>query len=99
MTATAAKPAPALKSAKPPKTLAELYELHEKFSTEAKALYDKKDAILKKIVRLWKKNKKAPVDGEHYLDIEDKFRGQTKAFAPGFAHRYSMKLRKLVETD
>jgi hypothetical protein len=33
------------------------------------------------------------------LDIEDSFRGQTKAFAPGFAHRYKLKLKALPEPE
>ena len=83
--------------AKSPKTVAELYEAHESFREQAKALYEKADATLKKLVRTWKKNKKAPVDGDHVLEIEDSFRGQTKAFAPGFAHRYKLKLKKSLE--
>jgi hypothetical protein len=84
-------------AAKNPETVAQLYEQHETLGSQAKALYDRKDAILKKLVRVWKKNKRAPVDGENFLEIEDAFRGQTKAFAPGFAHRYKLKLRKQAE--
>lgn len=80
---------------KSPRTVAELYVLYEDLGTQAKALYDQKDATLKKLVRAWKKDKKAPVDEKHYLEIEDKFRGEIKAFAPGFAHRYSLKLRTI----
>ncbi len=82
-----------------PKTVAELYALHEAAHEEGKKYWELKDALLKKLIRVWKKNKKAPVDDAHYLDIEDCFRGQVKAFAPGFAHRYKLKLRKLVETE
>jgi hypothetical protein len=78
-----------------PKTVAELYALHEDLGERAKALYDQKDATLKKLVRVWKKDRRAKVDEKHYLDIEDKFRGAIKAFAPGFAHRYSLKLRTI----
>lgn len=84
--------------AKTPKTVAELYETHEKYREQAKALYDKADSALKKLVRAWKKNKKAPVTDTQYLDIEDQFRGEIKAFAPGFAHRYKLKLKTLQET-
>ena len=80
-------------SVKSPKSVAELYEAHESLREQAKALYDKTDATLKKLVRAWKKNKAARIDGTHVLEIEDAFRGQTKAFAPGFAHRYKLKLR------
>lgn len=83
--------------AKTPKSVADLYEAYESTSEAAKSLYEKKDLILKRLVRAWKKDKKAKVDGEHYLDIEDAFRGQVKAFAPGFAHRYKLKLRKSLE--
>jgi hypothetical protein len=81
----------------PKKTTAELFDAHENMREQAKGLYDCADLALKKLVRVWKKNKRVPVDGEHYLDIEDTFRGQTKAFAPGFAHRYKLKLRKLID--
>jgi len=56
-------------------------------------LYDKADTTLQKLVRAWKKDKKAQIDEKHYLEIVDKFRGATKAFAPGFAHRYDLKER------
>lgn len=78
-----------------PKTVADLYALHEQLAAEAKALYDQKDAVLKKLVSAWKKDKNAKVDDTHYLDIEDQFRGAIKAFAPGFAHRYKLKLRSI----
>ena len=76
-----------------PKTVPELYALHEKLLSEAKALYDRKDQILEKLVHAWKKNKFARIDEGHTLEIEDAFRGQLKAFAPGFAHRYKLKLK------
>lgn len=99
MTATAAKLAPA----KQPKSVAELYEAHEALRQEAKALYDRADATLKKLVKAWKKNKSARIAGterNHYvLEIEDSFRGQLKAFAPAFAHRYKLKLKPVQETD
>jgi hypothetical protein len=86
-----------------PKSVAELYEAHESIGAEAKALYDQKDALLKKLVRAWKKNRAAialieknkttGAETKYALEIEDAFRGQTKAFAPGFAHRYKLKLK------
>lgn len=80
-----------------PKTVAELYEQHESLRDQAKKLYEKADVTLKKLVRAWKKNKSARIDEGHTLDIEDAFRGQTKAFAPGFAHRYKLKLKPIPE--
>jgi hypothetical protein len=85
-------------SSKSPKTVAELYQVHESLREQAKALYDKADATLKKLVREWKKNKTARIDDQHVLEIEDQFRGATKAFAPGFAHRYKLKLKTLNES-
>lgn len=85
--------------AKSPKTVAELYQAHESFREQAKALYDKADATLKKLVRVWKKNKSAKIDPQHVLEIEDNFRGQAKAFAPGFAHRYKLKLKTLPDSE
>jgi hypothetical protein len=82
---------------KSPKTVAELYEAHESFREQAKALYEKADSTLKKLVRTWKKNKSARIDLTHVLEIDDAFRGQVKAFAPGFAHRYKLKLRTVSE--
>jgi len=86
-------------SAKHPLTVAELYELHESLGEQAKALYDKKDSVLKRLVRAWKKNRTARVDETHVLEIEDAFRGQVKAFAPGFAHRYKLKLKTVQESE
>ena len=86
-------------ASKSPKSVAELYEQHESLREQAKALYDKADSTLKKLVRAWKKNKTAKVDAQHILEIEDAFRGQTKAFAPGFAHRYKLKLKSVPESD
>lgn len=83
--------------AKRPQSVAELYEQHESLRAQAKALYDKADSTLKKLVRAWKKNKQARVDEAHCLEIEDSFRGATKAFAPGFAHRYKLKLKAAPE--
>lgn len=93
----ARKPPTSERRARPktPHTVAELYAQYEELGEQAKAFYDQKDATLKKLVRAWKKNKAAKVDETHYLDIEDRFRGQTKAFAPGFAHRYNLKLRTI----
>jgi hypothetical protein len=85
--------------AKHPATVAELYDLHETLGEKAKALYDQKDAVLKKLVRAWKKNKQARVGEGHVLEIEDSFRGATKAFAPGFAHRYKLKLKPAPEAQ
>jgi len=84
--------------AKNPKTVAELYEQHENLREQAKALYEKADTTLKKLVRAWKKNRSAKVDDNHILEIEDAFRGQVKAFAPGFAHRYKLKLKTVNES-
>ena len=95
--------------AKQPRTVAELYGQHESLRDQAKALYDQADATLKKLVRAWKKNKAAIALTEKHkttgaemkftLDIEDAFRGQTKAFAPGFAHRYKLKLKSAPESE
>lgn len=84
---------------KRPKSVAELYEAHESLREQAKALYEKADSTLKKLVRAWKKNKSARIDEQHVLEIEDMFRSATKAFAPGFAHRYKLKLKTLPESD
>ena len=91
-----------MKAVKYPATVAELYDLHESLGEKAKALYDQKDAVLKKLVRAWKKNKQARIDDSHCLDIEDAFRGAikagaTKAFAPAFAHRYKLKLKHIPD--
>lgn len=96
-------------SAKSPKTVAELYQSHESLREQAKSLYDKADATLKKLVRAWKKNKAAiaftkkhettGVETKFALEIEDQFRGATKAFAPGFAHRYKLKLKTAQESE
>lgn len=86
-------------STKQPKSVAELYEAHETLRDQAKALYEKADATLKKLVRAWKKNKSAKIDDSHVLEIEDNFRGQVKAFAPGFAHRYKLKLKTVQESE
>lgn len=83
--------------AKRPQSVAELYEQHESLRAQAKALYDQADDTLKKLVRAWKKNKSDHIDESHVLDIEDSFRGATKAFAPGFAHRYKLKLKPAPE--
>lgn len=80
---------------KSPRTVAELYAEHTSLREDAKALYDKADATLRKLVRAWKKDRTAKIDEKHYLVIEDNFRGKTKAFAPGFAHRYNLKERAL----
>jgi hypothetical protein len=78
---------------KKPTTVAELYAEHQRVKDQAKELYDQADRLLKKLVRTWKKNRTALVDEKHVLEIQDNFRGQTKAFAPGFAHRYNLKLK------
>ena len=85
------------KTARPkaPKTVAELYELYEDLALRAKALYDMKDAVEKKLWRAWKKDRKALVDESHYLDIEDTWRGQMKAFAPAFSHRLKIRVRSI----
>lgn len=85
--------------AKQPKSVAELYAAHESFREQAKALYEKADSTLKKLVRVWKKNRTAKIDDSHVLEIEDAFRGQVKAFAPGFAHRYKLKLKVARESE
>jgi hypothetical protein len=92
-------PASVRRSKSNPKTVAELYEAHENFREQAKALYDQADSTLKKLVRAWKKNRAAKVDENHVLEIEDAFRGQVKAFAPGFAHRYKLKLRTVNDSE
>jgi len=86
-------------SSKSPRTVAELYAEYNSVGDQAKTLYDKKDVILKKLVRVWKKNKQAKIDDAHVLEIEDNFRGAVKAFAPGFAHRYKLKERAVAETE
>lgn len=83
---------------KSPKSVAALYAEHESLRDQAKVLYDKADATLKKLVRAWKKDKAAKIDDGHTLEIEDQFRGATKAFVPAFAHRYKLKLRS-IEAD
>lgn len=87
-----------MSKAKTPKSVAQLYDEYNSFREDAKTLYDKADATLKKLVRAWKKNKTAKIDEKHTLEIVDKFRGATKAFAPGFAHRYDLKERA-IESD
>lgn len=82
-----------------PKTVAELYEAHEAVKEQAKKLYDQADTLLKKLVRAWRKDKSAKVDSAHVLEIEDAFRGATKAFAPAFAHRYKLKLKTVQESE
>lgn len=82
-----------------PKSVAELYELHESLAEQAKALYDQKDAALAKLVRAWKKNRTARVDEKHVLEIEDTWRGKMKAFAPAFSHRYKLKLQPTAESE
>ena len=84
---------------KSPKTLGELYALRESLREQGKAFYEKADAIDVKLVRLWKKDRQAKIDSEHVLEIEDQFRGQVKAFAPAYAHRYKLKLRAISERD
>ncbi len=79
--------------AKEPKSVADLYREHESLRAQAKELYDKADKTLSKLVRAWKKNRTAEIEAGKRLEITDKFRGQTKAFAPGFAHRYDLKLK------
>ncbi len=86
-------------ASKSPRSVADLYREHESLRAQAKVLYDKADTILKKLVRAWKKDKAAEVLPGKVLAIEDKFRGATKAFAPGFAHRYDLKLRSTENAD
>jgi hypothetical protein len=83
---------------KKPKTVAELYAEHNSLKADAKILYDRADATLRKLVRAWKKDKQAKIDEKHRLEIVDKFRGATKAFAPGFAHRYDLKEKAVEES-
>lgn len=85
--------------ARKPKSVSELYQLHESLQEQAKALYDQKDAILAKLVRAWRKDKAARIDEKFVLDIEDTWRGKLKAFAPAFSHRYKLKLNPAQETD
>jgi NH3-dependent NAD+ synthetase len=85
-------------SPKKPVTVAELYAAYNAEKDAAKVRYDKADSFLRKLVRAWKKNKQAKIDDAHVLEIEDQFRGATKAFAPGFAHRYKLKERAIAES-
>ena len=78
------------------KSVADLYAEYQRLRADAKVLYDQADLVLKKLVAAWKKDKLAKIDEKHYLQIEDKFRGTLKAFAPGFAHRYDLR-EKAVE--
>ena len=80
-----------------PRTVAELYAAHESLAEQAKALYDQKDELLKKLVRAWKKNRTAKVTETQQLEIEDTWRGKMKAFAPAFSHRYKLTLRTAPE--
>jgi hypothetical protein len=74
-------------------TVAELYAEYESQREQGKLFYEKADTILAKLVRTWKKDKQAKIDDKHTLEIEDSFRGQMKAFAPAFAHRYKLKAK------
>jgi hypothetical protein len=80
-----------------PRTVAELYAAHESLAEQAKALYDQKDAILKKLVGAWKKNKTSRVTDTQVLEVEDTWRGKMKAFAPAFSHRYKLTLKTAPE--
>lgn len=82
---------------KKPKTVPELYAAHELLAEQAKALYDKKDEILKKLVNAWKKDRNARVTETQILEIEDTWRGKLKAFAPAFSHRYKLTLKTAPE--
>jgi NH3-dependent NAD+ synthetase len=75
------------------KSVAELYAEYESQREQGKLFYEKADTILAKLVRTWKKDKSAKIDDKHTLEIEDSFRGQVKAFAPAFAHRYKLKAK------
>ena len=77
------------------KTVAELYAEYESQREQGKLFYEKADTILAKLVRTWKKDKSAKIDDKHTLEIEDSFRGQVKAFAPAFAHRYKLKSKAI----
>ena len=77
------------------KSVAELYAEYESQREQGKLLYEKADVILAKLVRTWKKDKSAKIDDKHTLEIEDSFRGQVKAFAPAFAHRYKLKAKAI----
>ena len=76
-------------------TVAELYAEYESQREQGKLFYEKADTILAKLVRTWKKDKSAKIDDKHTLEIEDSFRGQVKAFAPAFAHRYKLKSKAI----
>jgi hypothetical protein len=84
---------------KSPQSVAELFAAHEAAAEEGKKFWELKDKLLKKLVRAWKKDRKAVVEPGKVLEIEDRFRGQMKAFAPGFAHRYNLKLRNISDLD
>lgn len=89
MTISAAKLA---RSPKVPRTVKDLYLQYTAHRENGKVFYEKADGVLKKLVRVWKKNKKAKIDPTHSLEIEDQFRGgEMKVFAPAFAHRYKLK--------
>jgi NH3-dependent NAD+ synthetase len=77
------------------KSVAELYAEYESQREQGKLFYEKADTILAKLVRTWKKDKSAKIDDKHTLEIEDSFRGQVKAFAPAFAHRYKLKSKAI----
>ena len=77
------------------KSVAELYAEYESQREQGKLFYEKADTILAKLVRTWKKDKSAKIDDKHTLEIEDSFRGQVKAFAPAFAHRYKLKAKAI----
>ena len=83
---------------KAPKSVPELYALHESLAAEAKALYDRKDEILAKLVRAWKKNRTAKVTDTQILEVEDTWRGKMKAFAPAFSHRWKLTLKTAPES-
>jgi len=76
---------------KQPQSVAQLYLEYESLREQGKLFYEKADTILAKLVRTWKKDRSAKIDDKHTLEIEDAFRGQVKAFAPAFAHRYKLK--------
>ena len=74
-------------------TVADLYAEYENLRAQGKVFYERADKILSKLVTVWRKDKSARIDDAHILEIEDAFRGQVKAFAPGFAHRYKLKAK------
>jgi len=67
----------------------------EELDAQARALWDRVDKERKKLVRLAKLGRKrsvtVPISETKGLQITDKFRGETKVFAPAFARKHEFK--------